>query len=116
MTVDRVDFRALLEEREKRRLAAREPAISLLRQAATSMDFLTANEQWDAYLRMLQARRDETEAALKASGEALASPSLVNYEEILLLKLRIERLMGVLGAFDEAMTLPKQITDAAANG
>ena len=119
MAFTREEWIASLNENQRHR-REREPApASLLRMAAVSMDKLTGSEEWDAYLKLVAARIDDLEQSITATREALSSPTIVVYEEMIALKIRLAGHEGAIVALRDILALPRSIMEGdkgASNG
>ncbi len=113
MTFDREDFvKAAADARWKARIAAM-PSLALLEQAEVSADNLTHDPHWDLFLRVLQAAIEKTTAQADDCVRQLANPSVVNEDDLRLIRQRLLLLNERIACWTSVISLPKQIHDEA---
>ena len=114
MSFDHAEFLAAGSARRSARTSTQEIApASLLRMAAVSIELLTNREEWNSYLKLLSAHREDLNQAFEQTRVLLSSPLLVNYEQLMAAKIRLAELTGAIASLDYAIGLPSEIIEAA---
>lgn len=85
-------------------------ALAKLRTASVAMERLTGSEEWDFYLRMVEARQQEDLAQLRAVQAELCDPEYMDPEKVVDLRHRMARIIGRIEARKEVTVFPKEIT------
>ena len=102
---------SLMENNAKQK-REREVSLGLLKQAAVDVQYLTGREEWDKYLRMLQAELDASHQELASAQERLKAP--LSDEALRLLYVKINVIAERIKILDWCMSVPKSICDDAA--
>lgn len=103
-------YEACMAGKEKQK-QEREAYIGLMKQAAVDAQYLTGREEWDKYLRMLQAELDEANKELASAQSQLTSP--LSSEALRLLYVKINVMAERIKILDWCMRVPKQICEDA---
>lgn len=111
MAITEAQFHESLMAQKEHKRKEREVSLGLIKQAAVDAQYLTGREEWDKYLRMLQAERDAAQQELAGVHAQLAAPLSSDALRLLYVKLNVttERLK----ILDWCMNLPKQICEDA---
>lgn len=102
---------SLMANKEKQK-KEREVSIGLMKQAAVDAQYLTGREEWDKYLRMLQAELDESRKELAGAQAQMLAP--LSSEALHLLYVKINVMSERIKILDWCMNVPKQIIADAA--
>ena len=103
------EFKAFLaKETEKQK-----QPVPVANQAAVSAEHLVEDQYWKVYQQQLQAKIDEVGVMIADLKERIADPGMIDYQEILAHKFLLAVNQGKEQAWIEALSLPRQIIDAA---
>ena len=107
---DRQEYIDGLSEQKKN---GKDLQASALAQASISAQTMTADPNWDRYLSYLQESINERHKEAEGYREILASPTVVNYEELLKAKIGLLTTIASIVAWEWAMSIPKKLKEGA---
>jgi hypothetical protein len=97
------------------RLEAVTQELAHLVQAQVSASKLTGDPNWDIYLQLLQGRLDDVIKAHTESLELLESPLILEYEKVMMNKIRAVAARAQIDILEWAMDLPTAMREASFN-
>jgi hypothetical protein len=110
MTADLEDYRAFLA-REAAKKAVPAATSEVLQQAAVQAEYLTGSEYWDIFLRYLQSAVERSQSVEAHLLESLGSPTLVDHDAILKVKMQLLEVRARMEAWETAMGLPNLLME-----
>ena len=96
-----------------REAESKKQPVPVANQAAVSAEHLVEDQYWKVYQQQLQAKIDEVGGMIADLKERIADPGMIDYQEILAHKFLLAVNQGKEQAWIEALSLPRQIIDAA---
>lgn len=113
MSYERSDFEELAARKREERSATQLPMLRALAAVKPKMQALTNDENWDRYLAYLSGLIEDLETARATAQAALANPSLVNQDQIMVAKMALHINDAQIAAFEIARDLPKALMQSA---
>ena len=80
---------------------------------SVAAEHVTANEYWDRFLALVSGAHGKALHLFEQDRGILGSPTVVNHEQIMQVKLSMAKLDGMVAALNWVMELPKALIDAA---
>lgn len=111
MAITEAQFHESLMAQKEHRQKEREAYVGLMKQAAVDSQYLTGREEWDKYLRMLQAELDDANKELAHAQSQLTAP--LSSDALRLLYVKINVMAERIKILDWCMQVPKQICEDA---
>ena len=111
MTFERAEYDELVKRKRCDDFERMLPKLEIMRQGAVAGELLTGNSTWDAFLRFVQGAIDTTQEQLDTLQRALASPDLLNQEQLLRTKVDALRCSERIAAWRAVIQLPKDLTE-----
>ncbi len=111
MAITEAQWHESLMENKAKQKQEREIYLGLMKQAAVDASCLTGREEWDKYLRMLQAELDQANQELASAQSQLTAP--LSSEALRLLYVKINVMAERIKILEWCMNLPKQICEDA---
>jgi hypothetical protein len=112
MAITEAQWHESLMENKAKQKAEREIHFGLMRQAVVDAQYLTGREEWDKYLRMLQAELDGSHQELAHAQSQLTAP--LSSDALRLLYVKINVMAERIKILDWCMKIPKQICEGSA--
>ncbi len=108
MNYDRAEVTQLAQ---RKRIDAAPPRrnLEIIAQAAVNTNLLLGDPIWDRFLTYIQAAIEETQAQLAEWQAKLSSPTLVNYEDLIRIKLAVAECTARIEAWTVIIQLPKEL-------
>lgn len=110
--VDREDFEAIAREERKLSWAMSRENLHKIELAMPPAEALTGDENWDLFLKIIQARIDRTQSLLEAEKVCLVSPDLLSHEEFLRSKISAIKLGQAIVTMEEIREIPKTLIES----
>lgn len=108
----REDWLELNEKNRKKALNGERPYMEYLVQAQVKMSYLTGVQEWDTFLSYLQSALDALQIKQSGLRNALCSPSLVDTNSIMEVKLDLAEVTGQINLLEGVLALPKDIMES----
>lgn len=109
---DRSEFDAYVTQKASKRLNGSRLALEQLQQAQVRMENLTGDPDWDLFLSYVEAGIQRTEREAVTHLDQLRSPTTVNVDEIMQLKMALHGCQARIDAWRAILELPKDIRDS----
>ena len=108
---EREDYDKLVEEKKKEKLNGNRPNLEYLVQAEVKQANLTGDPDWDRFLEYLQSALDNLKARDAQLTAELRSPSTVDPNVIMGIKIAMADTVGQITAVESILALPKSIKE-----
>jgi len=112
MTFDLSDFKALNKDLEKKRIETVVPHLQLLKQGVVVAELLPGVPAWDTFLSYIQGAIDTTREQHIALQGMLASPSILDTDRLLQIKVSALRCAERIAAWEAVLGLPKELIES----
>jgi hypothetical protein len=112
MSYTREEWLGLNEKNRKKSLNGERPHMEYLVQAQVKMSYLTGVQEWDIFLSYLQSALDTLKLIQAEKRNALCSPSLVDTNSIMEVKLDLAEVTGQINLLEGVLALPKDIMES----
>lgn len=108
---EKEDYRDLLDDRKKQQFKEQRPDLIQAIRSEVSATKLTGDRHWDRFLEHIQGVIDQKKEQKQRTEADLCSPSVVDHEQIVKLKLRLREDAGWIDALELVQTLPQELQD-----
>ena len=111
MSFDLSDFKALNKDLEKKRIETITPHLLILKQGVVVAELLPGVPAWDTFLSYIQGAIDATREQYAALQGMLASPSILDTDRLLQIKVNALRCAERIAAWEAVLGLPKELIE-----
>jgi len=112
MTFDLSDFRTLSKDLERKKIETIAPQLQLLKQGAVVAELLPGVPAWDTFLSYIQGAIDTTKGQYIALQDMLSSPSILDADKLLQIKVNALRCAERIAAWEAVLGLPKELIES----
>ena len=110
MTLDREDYDAMIaRNRSTLGVMTQRPVLENMAQAEVKATLLTGAPHWDTFLSYIQAAVEHAEESWRGFERKLGDPNLVDYNEIMKVKISLVETMATITAWKAVASLPSDL-------
>ena len=109
MSYSKQEFQDLVKEKARERARERKTDLRLVAQAAPAMEHLTGDKHWDLFVKAIQAKVDEANAALEGTKHAWIHSPASNHAQLMEEKMTARCLQARIQALHEVLELPNNV-------
>jgi ketopantoate hydroxymethyltransferase len=112
MSFERADFRAYQDRRKKERVQERQAELRQVAQAAPAMTVLTGHSEWDTFLAVLEAMKQQAENALRLVQANLAQSFELEPTQLVSRKVQAMMIQERIAVIEEIIAKPAELLEA----